>query len=198
MITNKNMISSSFDRTIYPLDSMMYIRIRLQKLIKNENIILLSIFNKNKKEIISKKINISKTKNLDSNGYLYQTCIKMSGNDWNVGQSYMLHVVYSNYSSISTMCIAKHKPILETDKSLYIIGSDIIVTIIAPDLNKNSKKAEYIGDKPDHSLTISSDLGIIRNYKLRETGDSTGIFQAIIGLMPPFAIKKGKKNTQQS
>ena len=193
MTANKNIITSSFDRTVYPLDSLMHVRVRLQKLIKNENIILLTISDKNKKTILSETINISKTKNLDPKGHLYQICIKMSGNRWNVGQSYMLHVVYSNCTFTSAMCIAKHKPILETDKSMYIIGSDIIVTVIAPDLDKDSEKREYIGDKSDHSLTISSDLGTIKNYKLRETDKSTGIFQAIIGLLPPFTIKKGKR-----
>ena len=59
----------------------------------------------------------------------------------------------------------------------------VILTVIAPDLDKDSIKAELIGNSPEHSLTISSSYGSIKNYKLRETGDSTGIFQGIIGIL---------------
>jgi len=51
------------------------------------------------------------------------------------------------------------------------------------DDNKDSQKAEFIGNSPESFLTISSSIGKIEGYKLKETGDSTGIFQGIIGLI---------------
>jgi len=55
---------------------------------------------------------------------------------------------------------------------------------------KIQKKVESVGNKPDSKLIISSSKGKISNYKLVETGNSTGIFQGIIGLVGVF--KNGK------
>jgi len=192
MTDKKIIVSCSFDRTVYPLDSIMHFRVLLNTLVKGEKIYLV-ILHENGKHIISKTINPSKTKSLDSKSYLYETSIKMKGKEWKVGNSYLLLASYAGQKSSDSTKIAKRKPVLQTDRSVYIIGSDIIVTVIAPDLDRDNQRPEIIGNKPDHSLTISSSRGIIKNYKLRETGDSTGIFQGIIGLLPPYSIKNGKK-----
>ena len=59
----------------------------------------------------------------------------------------------------------------------------MILTVIDPDADKDNQIAEYVGDKKDAKLTIQSSKGQLENFRLRETGDSTGIFQGIIGFI---------------
>lgn len=75
---------------------------------------------------------------------------------------------------------------LQSDKSVYVRGSDMILTLIEPDADKDNNKAEEI---PLKSVTWISEVGVFtldhpafdaEPQALRETGDSTGIFQAVI------------------
>ena len=85
--------------------------------------------------------------------------------------------------------------VLQTDKSVYIIGSDIIMTLIEPDLNLESDESEtwdldLIEWDSDAATTAMGDSGAAgTSYAgsfdpepsaFRETGDSTGIFQIVI------------------
>ena len=81
--------------------------------------------------------------------------------------------------------------VLQSDKSVYIIGSDMILTLIEPDFDLDSDQAET------YNLDVvewDSDAGTLSMGKagdsdgvfdpepsnFRETGDSTGIFQIVI------------------
>jgi hypothetical protein len=82
---------------------------------------------------------------------------------------------------------------LQSDKSVYIIGSDMILTLIEPDLDLDNDLAETydldliewdsdastvsMGDKVAASVALAFDP---EPSDLRETGDSTGIFQSVI------------------
>ncbi len=81
--------------------------------------------------------------------------------------------------------------ILQSDKSAYIIGGDMILTLIEPDLDlENDERETYTldlieWDSDDAALT----MGILGGQDtafdpepsaFRETGDSTGIFQVVI------------------
>jgi len=85
--------------------------------------------------------------------------------------------------------------VLQTDKSVYIIGSDIIMTLIEPDLNLESDESEtwdldLIEWDSDAATTAMGNQGAAgTSYAasfdpepsdFRETGDSTGIFQIVI------------------
>lgn len=186
-------ITVSFDRTVYPINSIMHIRFNLREIIKNE-LIYMEIRNSDNKVITSRKFNPKKSKNLEKIvDYIFQTNIMMKGDQWKIGHSYLVVAKYDNFEVTDSMTIDKREPIVQTDKSVYIIGSDVIVTVIAPDLDKDNEKAETIGNKPHHCLTISSSHGEIKNYKLLETDDSTGIFQGVITLVPAYSTKKGKR-----
>lgn len=85
--------------------------------------------------------------------------------------------------------------VLQSDKSVYVIGSDMILTLIDPDLNLDSYSAEnydldlILWDSDAARLTMG-DLGgsASNNGKsfdpepsaFRETGDNTGIFQVSV------------------
>ncbi|MDB3956052.1 hypothetical protein N9385_00070 [Candidatus Nitrosopelagicus sp.] len=85
--------------------------------------------------------------------------------------------------------------VLQTDKSVYIIGSDIIMTLIEPDLNLESDESEtwdldlieWDSDAKTTAMGNSGDAGTSyastfdpEPSDFRETGDSTGIFQIVI------------------
>ena len=89
--------------------------------------------------------------------------------------------------------------VLQADKSVYLIGSDMILTLIEPDFDRDNDGAEtYTLDliewDSDASTTTMGDRGCIavgtnptcaasfdpEPSALRETGDSTGIFQVVI------------------
>ena len=81
--------------------------------------------------------------------------------------------------------------VLQTDKSVYIIGSDIIMTLIEPDLDLESDESETWDldliewDSDASTLTMGNKGGSASSFDpepsdFRETGDSTGIFQIVI------------------
>ena len=81
--------------------------------------------------------------------------------------------------------------VLQSDKSVYIIGSDMILTIIEPDWDLDNDGAEtydldVIEWDSDAATTTMGDLGVGETAfdpepsAFRETGDSTGIFQIVI------------------
>ncbi|AJZ75756.1 beta strand repeat-containing protein [Candidatus Nitrosotenuis cloacae] len=84
---------------------------------------------------------------------------------------------------------------LQSDKSVYIIGSDMILTLIEPDFDLDNDLAETYDldliewDSDADTLTMGNLGGTASNSgasfdpepsDLRETGDSTGIYQTVI------------------
>lgn len=83
--------------------------------------------------------------------------------------------------------------VLQSDKSVYIIGSDMILTLIEPDFDLDNDSAEtydldLIEWDSDAATITMGDKGGATNAAafdpeptdFRETGDSTGIFQIVI------------------
>ena len=83
--------------------------------------------------------------------------------------------------------------VLQSDKSVYIIGSDMILTLIEPDLDLDNDGAEtfdldLIEWDSDAATTTMGNEGVSgaaaafdpEPTDFRETGDSTGIFQIVI------------------
>ena len=81
--------------------------------------------------------------------------------------------------------------VLQSDKSVYIIGSDMILTVIEPDWDLDNDVAETYDldliewDSDAATLTMGDAGGSAAAFdpepsNFRETGDSTGIFQIVI------------------
>ena len=81
--------------------------------------------------------------------------------------------------------------VLQSDKSVYLIGSDMILTLIEPDFDLDNDGAQsvtlnLIEWDSDAATTVLGDGGTNaaafdpEPSNLRETGDSTGIFQVVI------------------
>ena len=78
--------------------------------------------------------------------------------------------------------------VLQSDKSVYVIGQDALLTLIEADLNLDSGTIDNIdldrinwdSDAYDGSLdAVRADFGPVPT-NLRETGENTGIFQVVI------------------
>ncbi|MGY5152463.1 MAG: hypothetical protein ACW9XA_09385 [Candidatus Nitrosopumilus sp. bin_6a] len=81
--------------------------------------------------------------------------------------------------------------VLQSDKSVYIIGSDMILTLIEPDLDLDNDQAETYDldliewDSDAATITMGDADGQGTAFdpeplNFRETGDSTGIFQIVV------------------
>jgi len=175
-------ISVSFDRTVYPLQSKVYLRANIPKINVGKPIIF-QVYNSQNKLLVTRQIHPEKYESeLKSQG-LYETSFVMEDEDWKVGERYFLKVKHGLGEAASQTLIDARTPVIQSDKSVYLWGTDMILTVIDPDADKDSDKPELVGDREDSKLIIQSSKGLLENYRLRETGDSTGIFQGVIGFI---------------
>jgi len=124
-----------------------------------------------------------------------------NGEDYCILQGDILQVEYSDPADASgdlntvtdSATFDLRNGVLQTDKSVYIIGSDMIVTLIEPDFDLDNDQAETydldllewdsdaatitMGDAGDTADAAAFDP---EPSNFRETGDSTGIFQIVI------------------
>ena len=125
-----------------------------------------------------------------------------SGEDFCILQGDILQVEYTDPADASgdvntvtdSATFDLRNGVLQSDKSVYIIGSDMILTLIEPDFDLDNDSAETydldliewdsdaetttMGDQATNgSVTAAFDP---EPTDFRETGDSTGIFQIVI------------------
>jgi hypothetical protein len=87
--------------------------------------------------------------------------------------------------------------VLQSDKSVYIIGGDAIITLIEPDLNLDSDTEETLSlnliewDSDAGTTTLANPIFDAQPAGLRETGPNSGIFQVVIEI--PREIDTGDK-----
>ena len=171
------------DRSIYPRNAIIYVRVILNDLIVDKKISFV---------LSDTQRNVILEKNVEPASYMLDELdgnkifeIKFMLNDpkWKKKKSYELKATYGNAEDTCNFTTDIFPPIIQTDKSSYMFYDDMIITVIDPNENKDSNETENIGDRPNSLLTISCGNNKIVGYKLRETGDSTGIFQGIIGII---------------
>ncbi|MCV0392936.1 MAG: hypothetical protein K5790_06545 [Nitrosopumilus sp.] len=122
-----------------------------------------------------------------------------AGTDYCILQGDILQVEYTDPADASgdvntvtdSATFDLRNGVLQSDKSVYIIGSDMILTLIEPDLDLDNDQAETYSldliEWDSDAATIS--MGTLGGsggkfdpepLNFRETGDSTGIFQIVI------------------
>jgi|APSaa5957512535_1039671.scaffolds.fasta_scaffold21259_3 hypothetical protein len=176
-------ISASVDRTVYPLDSIIHARANLGDVIKGK-LITFEIFNSKRKLLMSQTLDPATYDDPNLVGSnIFQTNFRMKGKEWKIGNEYILRATHDSSHAEDSFVIDQRTPVLQSDKFVYITGSDMIITVIDPDADKDNEVVEYVGDREDSKLIIESPYGNIDGYRLSETGDSTGIFQGIIGIL---------------
>ena len=171
------------DRSVYPQNAVIYVRVVLNDLIVNKKISFV---------LSDTQRNVILEKNVEPTSYMLDELdgdkifeIKFMLNDpkWKKKKYYELKATYGNAEDTCNFTTDVFPPIIQTDKSSYMFYDDMIITIIDPNEDKDSNETENIGDRPNSLLTISCGNNKIVGYKLRETGDFTGIFQGIIGII---------------
>lgn len=176
-------LTVSSDRTVYPENAFVHVRANLTDIIMDK-LIIFQIFNSNDKLIAEKQLDPIKYDNLElKSAGLYQITFTPSEISGKIGEVLYVKAKHGDAEAIDSWLIDRRKPVVQTDKSVYMINTDMIVTVIDPDSDKDSQSVEFVGDREDSKLIIESKYGKIEGYKLRETGDSTGIFQGIIGVL---------------
>ncbi len=123
-----------------------------------------------------------------------------SGNAYCILQGDILQVEYTDPTDASgdintitdSATFDLRNGVLQSDKSVYIIGSDMILTLIEPDLDLDNDQAETYPldliewDSDAATITMGTRAGTDaasfdpEPSDFRETGDSTGIFQIVI------------------
>ena len=122
-----------------------------------------------------------------------------SGEDYCILQGDILQVEYTDPTDASgdvntvtdSATFDLRNGVLQSDKSVYIIGSDMILTLIEPDLDLDNDQAETWDldliewDSDAATITMGDADGEGASFdpeplNFRETGDSTGIFQIVI------------------
>lgn len=184
----------SFDRTVYPLNSLMHVRISLDHLLPKESIYV-EIYSIKEYCVYKKHFNPRNMKNIstDAKQFLYQIDIPMRRKKWKLGYEYVVIARHGLATTQDSMIIARRKSLILTDKSVYLLGSDAIISVISPDFDLDSQKLDVIGNKKNGKITISSSKGKLTYYKLVETEKSTGIFQGVVGFEPGSYTKSGMK-----
>ncbi len=176
-------ITVSSDRTVYPLNSTMHMRVNLPYVIKDMKV-LFEVFNFKEKLLLSQTIDPEKHDDSElAEGNIFQACFKMEGDEWKIGETYVVRATYGSSQIEDSFTIDQRMPIVLSDKTAYSVGSKIILTIIDPDADKDNEVVEFVGDREDSKIIIESTYGKIDGYRLKETGPSTGIFTGSIGIL---------------
>ena len=108
----------------------------------------------------------------------------------------------STYLATDSATFDLRTGVLTSDKSVYVIGQDVILSIIDDDLNLDSDSTETYGldliewdsDAAELLLSASSNFDPEPNG-LRETGSNTGVFQTVIefpGTLSSTALDRGE------
>ena len=176
-------ITVSTDRTVYPLNSIVYVYAHLESIIKEKKIIF-ELFNSKRKLLLSQTIDPEDYKNSElARENMFQARFEMEGGEWKPGETYIARAAHDSSYNEYEFAIDQRMPVIQSDKSVYMAGSDMILTVIDPDADKDSEKVEFVGDREDSKIIVESKYGKIDGYRLRETGKSEGIFQGIIGIL---------------
>lgn len=177
-----HMFSVSTDRSVYPLESKIYVQANIPYAIDGVPI-RFELLNSKGKLIDTETINIGPKYLTHPDSGIYEIDFKMEGDDWKVHKSYTVRATYADKSEEDSFTIDQRTPVIQTDKCVYMTDSDMIVTVIDPDSDKDNEAVEYVGNRRDSKLTITSKDDKIGTYELEETGNSTGIFQGVIGIL---------------
>ena len=176
-------ITVSTDRTVYPLNSVIHVYANPKHVIKEKKIIF-ELFNSKEKLLLSKAIDPENYEDSElARENMFQARFEMKGEEWKTGETYSARATHDSSYNEYKFAVDQRMPVIQSDKSVYMVGDDMILTVIDPDADKDSEKVEFVGDREDSKIIVESKYGKIDGYRLRETGKSEGIFQGIIGIL---------------
>ena len=113
----------------------------------------------------------------------HRASFRMSKDRCKINEEYTVRATYGDRQEEDRFTIERYEPIIQVDRESHAVGDNMIITVIDPNSDRDSKTVEYVGDRRDSRLVIEADHGRIEGYRLEETGPSTGIFQGIVGIL---------------
>ena len=95
-----------------------------------------------------------------------------------------IRVRYASPSGSATYTVfaSNYGAQIELDRRAYHCTGRVVVTVIAPDLVPGPGRRGTAGDDAECMLSLSTSLGRMDRYRLKETGEDTGIYQGTITL----------------
>lgn len=99
------------------------------------------------------------------------------------GGEYTVRAVCGGLVAEAVFVVEHIPPVIETDKSLYLMDADMLITVIDPAASTGGKKEGYVGDRKNSRLVIESPHGRLDGYRLKETEPSSGTYQGVVACM---------------
>ena len=96
---------------------------------------------------------------------------------------FTVFATYGDSKSSTSFELANFGATIELDRTYYTPTDRVYFTIVAPNLNRNANIVDTIGNDDSSTITISTDRNYLTNYKLVESGKSTGVFAGEITLV---------------
>lgn len=171
-------ISVSLDRAAYPPRSTIYARSRISPSLRGKRI---------RYEILDRVGEVLDARDLDPDDYLGsdlaqgipEVSFKM-GSSWPADGAYTVKARCGLPSAEAEFRIEQSAPSIESDKDVYVVGSDMVITVTDHDANMDGNTVEYAGDRRGSKLVVESRHGRLSGHRLQETGRATEKFQGVV------------------
>lgn len=177
-----DLLSVSPDRTVYPLRSTVHVRARVGRPLRGNRI---------RYEIRDRGGRVLASRDLDPDAHrdselaqegIFEVEFKMTGSSWAAGEAYTVRAICGLSSAERAFLIEQSAPSVDSDRDVYVVGSDMVISVTDPDADRDGNAVEYAGDRRDSKLVIESRHGRISGHRLEEVDRFAGIFQGTVNL----------------
>ena len=216
--------SVSLDRTVYPVpppDNVVVVTVSVDDADEDTSSSSRETISGVELKVAGATIDLGELKETEPDSGIFEKLVKINGtanrdktNDNRIEQGDIITVRYTDESDASgnknsvsdSATFDLRNAVLTSDKSVYVIGQDALLTLIEADLNLDSdtidnvdlKRINWDSEAYDGSLAgASAQLGPVPT-NLRETGENTGIFQVVITISERIgnnALERGEEIT---
>ena len=216
--------SVSLDRTVYPVpppDNVVTITVSVDDADEDTSSSSRETISDVELKVAGVPIDLGELKETEPDSGIFESTVTVnstanrnSDDDNRIEQGDIITVKYTDESDASgnensvsdSATFDLRNAVLQSDKSVYVIGQDALLTLIEADLNLDSGTIDSVGldriawdsDAYDGSLDAArTDLGPVPT-NLRETGENTGIFQVVITISEKIdgtSLERGEEIT---
>ena len=169
-------LSISTDRAVYPPRGTVYVRTKIDHLVSG-NRVQYEILDQNERVLYRTASEIVVRKDPEhapANGF--QVPFKLIGSVYKVSGAYTIRACYGSLTAETRFSIERGTPSVQSDKNAYVADSNMTISVIDSDANRDGGLAESAGNRRDSKLIIESTRDRINGYRLLEDGLNTGIF----------------------
>ena len=219
--------SVSLDRTVYPVpppgdDNKVTITVSVDDADEDTSSSSKQTISGVELKVAGVTIDLGELKETEPDSGIFEGAVKVdshanrdnTNDDNRIEQGDIITVKYTDVSDASgnensvsdSATFDLRNAVLQSDKSVYVIGQDALLTLIEADLNLDSGTIDNVdldrinwdSEAYDGSIdAVRADLGPVPT-NLRETGENTGIFQVVITISESIgsnALERGEEIT---